>query len=345
MNILIIGSYALRQQNSNNSTLSTVSKQEIEDRTKYFSDLDIICSMEDYFQFHKYLSSKGLVRVCHPIGKYIHKLVLKSGLILEINIPSSNSSNQEMMNIVFNKNSNYVKHNPILDELCIFPEGINVRYASIELLYILKKSHRYLRNSPFFKKTRKDFFLLQRVINRENLNTQHLNFFLEHREKETYNYTHPKLNVSNNTFFSDDNVVYKYDHDSLHEAIKFLTFPAYTYFKPKENDVYCSEEKFNNCSDIIKLHSVLEESIVLSLERSIIPYNYTSQDSLDKMFKYSLEKVCTSITSGWFREYAYVNYDKVIELYNQYKRVDGKFYLNSYLKGIANNIVKPYNRS
>jgi hypothetical protein len=27
-------------------------------------------------------------------------------------------------------------------------------------------------------------------------------------------------------------------------------------------------------------------------------------------------KVCTSITSGWFREFAWENYDNVLDLYN-----------------------------
>ena len=31
----------------------------------------------------------------------------------------------------------------------------------------------------------------------------------------------------------------------------------------------------------------------------------------------ALMKVCTSITSGWFREYAWENYDKVLDLYNE----------------------------
>lgn len=38
-----------------------------------------------------------------------------------------------------------------------------------------------------------------------------------------------------------------------------------------------------------------------------------------KAFDTALEKVCTSITSGWFRKFAYDNYDEVASLYsNEY---------------------------
>jgi hypothetical protein len=51
---------------------------------------------------------------------------------------------------------------------------------------------------------------------------------------------------------------------------------------------------------------------VLALERAIIP----NETEVNKAFDIALEKVCTSITSGWFREYAYNNYFKVKELYH-----------------------------
>jgi hypothetical protein len=70
---------------------------------------------------------------------------------------------------------------------------------------------------------------------------------------------------------------------------------------------------FDNLPDIVKLYGVLEESYVLALERAVIPLNV----SADRAFEIALEKVCTSITSGWFREFAWENYDEVKKLYHE----------------------------
>ncbi len=80
-----------------------------------------------------------------------------------------------------------------------------------------------------------------------------------------------------------------------------------------------------------RLYGVLEEAYVLALERSQIPFagKVTPRQSFD----IAIEKVCTSITSGWFREFAWENYDKVVELY----RDD---YVEKFKAGVDKGIVK-----
>ena len=75
----------------------------------------------------------------------------------------------------------------------------------------------------------------------------------------------------------------------------------------------CDMEKFKAQPEIVKLYGVLEESYVLALERAIIPFGTDPK----RAFDIALEKVCTSITSGVFREYAWQNYFKVQELYHE----------------------------
>jgi hypothetical protein len=58
----------------------------------------------------------------------------------------------------------------------------------------------------------------------------------------------------------------------------------------------------------------MEETYVLALERSLIPFPGKMQPR--DAFKLALQKVCTSITSGWFREYAWNNYRKALESYD-----------------------------
>jgi hypothetical protein len=53
----------------------------------------------------------------------------------------------------------------------------------------------------------------------------------------------------------------------------------------------------------------------LTLERGLIPNNFETDPK--KTFEIALKKVCTSITSGWFREWCWNNYNFILENYNE----------------------------
>ena len=193
-------------------------------------------------------------------------------------------------------------------------DGMEVIIPSIDVLYELKTSHRYLKNSPHFLKTLNDRLILEnagaKVVHPE---------FLKRREKETYNYAHPKLNVDKYNFFKDDAIKYIYDHDTIHIAMAHKEKPAYTYFKPEDKEVMVSRSMWDSLDEETRLYSVVEESYVLALERSQIPHKGVITPT--QSFDMALMKVCTSITSGWWREYAYNNYYKARNLFN-HKYVD-----------------------
>lgn len=206
--------------------------------------------------------------------------------------------------------------------------------ASKEALLALKMSHRYLRNSPHFLKTMRDIQAMraQGVVMTAELE----NLWLPQREAETYVYNHPKLNVDKQTFF-DDSVGYVYDHDSLHETVALLEKPAYTFYMQDGAQVMTDREKFFSVGEQIRLYGVYEESCVLALERSQIPFNF--EPDARHSFEMALMKVCTSITSGWFREFAYNSYDKVLDLYNQLGEND---YIERFKKNA--HLLKPFVR-
>jgi len=184
--------------------------------------------------------------------------------------------------------------------------GVMGYLATLNTLYLFKMSHRYKKNSKFFLKTMDDIRMLRRVgavIDKPQL--------LAMREAATYDYGHPKLNVDKASFFKDD-VPYKYDHDSIHEAVAVDATPAYTKYMVDGQQVLTSRAKFEALPERIKLLGVLEESYVLALERSVIPHKSHPRAA----FAMALSKVCTSITSGWFREYAWENHDKVLRMYS-----------------------------
>lgn len=190
-----------------------------------------------------------------------------------------------------------------------------VIFASANEIYALKTSHKYKKNSPHFQKTRKDILLLKEHGCKI---PAHLKDWWKDRVRETYNYKHPRLKgVSKGEFFNDDGINYVYDHDAIHEVVKNLDKPAYRFFQPEGEEVHTSKEEFHAQPKYVKLYAVLEESYVLSLERAIIPFNlFGDEAKCRKAFETALEKVSTSITSGWFRKYAYDNFDAVNALYD-----------------------------
>jgi hypothetical protein len=192
-------------------------------------------------------------------------------------------------------------------------------YVHPEVVLALKLSHRYLKNNPHFKKTMDDILALRGLKYRV---PHELQDWLKRREKATYDYAHPSLMRDKKNFFSGDGVNYKYEHDDIHEALATIwnddsgrCRPAYIVFqKDPKLDVSVSKEKWLACSETVRLNSVLEESYVLALERSQIPNDFAIAPRTS--FLIALEKVCTSITSGWWREYAWEHYHQVLGMYS-----------------------------
>jgi hypothetical protein len=184
--------------------------------------------------------------------------------------------------------------------------------ARPQTVYALKLSHRYLRNSPHFRKTMADIKLLR--ARGHGVVTAELRDWFRRREEETYAYGHPNLSQGKSGFFSGDGIEYVWDHDSLHEAVKLGPVPAYTLFKEDGAEVRVARAKFEALPGPVKLNSVLEEAYVLALERSQVPFNF--EPSPRESFTIALEKVCTSITSGWWREWAWEHHDEALAVFD-----------------------------
>jgi hypothetical protein len=84
-----------------------------------------------------------------------------------------------------------------------------------------------------------------------------------------------------------------------------------------------------------KCKCVLEEAYVIALERRIIPMifggggGYTSEEALD----WALMRVCTTLCSGWFRNFATNNYYDI-------KRLSNKNYVEKFLTEYENGNIK-----
>lgn len=206
-------------------------------------------------------------------------------------------------------------------------------WASLEMCLAIKMSHRFKKNNPFFRKTMHHIRFLR---NKGVKLTPKLESIMKIRQKETLSYAHPVLDTTKDKFFKDD--IYTYDHDTIHEAIALMDKPAYTFYMKDGSQVMTDKEKFFALPESIKLMGVYEETCVLALERSQIPNDFKNVSS-EHSFMMALEKVCTSITSGWFREYAWENYHTIVAMYK-------KFGVNDYIKRFKDNqdMLKPFTR-
>jgi hypothetical protein len=262
------------------------------------ADVDILGAYDEIMKFRQ----KVGIKVCYPIneGRSIY-MRNDEGTIIEAEVCWEDSMAERLNNFIRKHDDWGVTGNDWL-------------VPSLDMLYLLKLSHRYKKDSPHFKKTLDDILFMRKLG--AKIRPEHEEFFKQ-REKETYTNSAPKLNVSRADFFDSNvtGVVQVYQHDAVHEAVKHLDRPAYEYFKPNTAEVMCSKAMFEKCSDEVKLYSVVEEAMVLAIERSlsVFPGKKTPREA----FEMALMKCCTSIASGWWREFAWENYYNVMDLFHE----------------------------
>lgn len=252
------------------------------------ADTDLICTIEEYESAVRYYKRCNDLQAAYPLSATSMVIKLKDGDIYEYMIAWPGSTNQELLN---------------------YPQA---GQAQPDVMLAIKLSHRYKKNSPHFLKTMRDIqFLRSKGV---VLNSR-LKGILKRREVETYNYAHPSLSQNKQQFFREADSFYRYEHDDIHAAVAVGDAPAYTYFSEDGEEVSVSKSKWKGLDLSTQLLAGLEESYVLALERSLIPHPgvLTPKQAFDK----ALEKVCTSITSGWFREFCWENYDAIQELYDE----------------------------
>lgn len=291
--MLVIGSYALR--------LNGV------DIYRKPADIDLVGTFDEVQEFIK----KNKPKAAYPIaeGRTMF-LKMRDDTIVEIEIAWPGSRAEKLLAFVEEQDDTlHLAASRSLSVEDLFK--MDVRVATVDLLLLLKESHKYLKNSPHFYKTMADIRYLRTIA---EIPEAWLPFLAE-REKDTYNYGLPKLNVKNKEFFDSEmtGVHQVYDHDSIHEAVAILSKPAYKYYQPEDSEVMCSKEMFDAQPHRVKLFGVIEEAMVLALERSLIPH--PGAKTPEEAFKYALMKVCTSITGGWFREWAWEHHDAAVRAF------------------------------
>lgn len=184
------------------------------------------------------------------------------------------------------------------------------------LLFAIKDSHKFKkfetpRGCSMFWKTAIDWHAMKRLG--ATIQSEH-EAFLKLRQQETYTSPLPKLNMSKENFFdeSKNNVHQVYWHDDVHVAVALYDRPAYTHYLKDDSEVLTDNKKFFECSEEIRLAGVIEEALVLSIERSLTVHGTWTPDFV---FQFALAKVASSITGGQFRSYAHMHLFEALKQY------------------------------
>lgn len=271
-------------------------------------DIDLWMSQDEFTEFYNY--NRGRLEYFKPqktLNKYNASI---HGQKLEIGVYDNAESPEFLIEAAqFHRQTTEVF-------------GFNFIVASLKSLLFIKRSH---LNFPVkWNKHIEDYHVLKNVLlERPALAILQHDDELDNAYKSLYQKAEtrfeqrrkPNLNVSNDKFFNaSQNAVHrKYNHDDIHEAVSFFEEPMYTKLKEDPNSARCSKKLWDMLPRYEKMRAVKEEACVIALERQLIPIYDDLMDVSDadrkEAFDWALKRICTTLTSGWFRDFAIDNWE------------------------------------
>lgn len=305
------------------------------------SDYDIICTFEEFLKLNEKIKDEiEFAKPTFPSGYFIKTKKCN----YDIHILRNDRTSNELLYKATKEVDIYSK--TLQDDY-----GNEFKVVPLELLLLIKKSHLFIRKN--FKKHMDDYLRLKNIIINKTLRLTlkailyqckrnkefyelRLNETLKRAEKQT---RHINLNQCKDNFFDTKGVTYLYDHDTIHESIKLREYPAYLDILTDGEDVLCSKEKWDKLSYSRKMDCVMEEAYTIAVERFLsknaINRKTGKEYTCHEAFMIALEKICTTLCKGWFREFAYLNYYEALSIYNS------DFY-EKFKKALDNGLIKPF---
>ncbi|CAB4492760.1 unnamed protein product [Rhizophagus irregularis] len=214
--------------------------------------------------------------------------------------------------------------------------------APLKILEALKTSH--INWPADFHKNIADLHLLRILLDYNKVSTiqplcspqrdEPIELMLKTRIKETEIIqgkpgAHINLNMSNEDFLENEDNLFvqkRVPHDDLHELVKYGDHPIYQGLKDDQSKAWIKKSLFEKLDYQTKLNCVKEEAMVIALERYLIPMISENQET---SYNLALIRICTTLTKGWFRQFAIDNYPQLINL-------------DKDLLSIARNIIKKF---
>lgn len=273
------------------------------------SDFDVIMSYGEFLKWYK--DNDRFIVKLYPTSsnKYKARLV-QNGVykMYEIELDEEGSSSKFLLDNV---------EKVCKGELLGFV-GETYNALSLEYLLLTKKSH--LIYPVHFEKNIADYELLKTILGDFEKDVLMNEYFQLRRDEAQNRYKQrtPKLNVSTEDFFSSKlNVPHYFVHDDIHEVMAHNDEPIYKKMQPDSSSAWCAKDLFLQLSYDYQLQSVQEEAYVIALERYIIPQYGDNWSNYKESYLKALKRICTTLTSGWFREFAIENYNECVKRYDE----------------------------
>ena len=190
-------------------------------------------------------------------------------------------------------------------ELSILFERGDNRVATLNELFTIKCSHVQWDikrgGSHLLNKTLFDIkFMLQKGAKLDEELYSSLYSLWEKR----YGVNLISFNAPNEIFFTKA-VDRKYDHDSLHELVKYYDEPLHCKVRKDKSKALVSKKLFDQLSPLDQLRLAREECYVLSLERFIIPGKI---NDYKVAYKKTLHRFIGTMSKGFFNKFLLINY-------------------------------------
>jgi len=204
--------------------------------------------------------------------------------------------------------------------------GVPLVVVGMDGLSIMKRSHLW-----------RDLSFQKHITHYHKYITKHVpqytaEMYVDYKDREdltlkAYERGHPNLKQSVKDFFNDF-VTKKYNHDYLHELVAYNDKPMYTRMQRDPSSAWCDYGLWLDFSHTERSQCITEEVYVIAIERFMVPNDWNFPSKLAYMK--ALDKVCTTLTSGWFRAYAIDNYPELFNMYDEEKFNQVKETLNEY---------------
>ena len=212
-----------------------------------------------------------------------------------------------------------------------------LKYATPETLFSLKKSHIHFPLK--FNKHIHDYCFLSEKLNHIDILKDITKIAFSETENRLGKLKTPSLMKSTKQFFGQStNFVKSYFiHDEMHIAMAHYNEPLYNRMLESKDSVKCLKSLWDNFSYEDKCKCVLEEAYVIALERKVLPSIFGAQKFFTSIesIEWALMRICTTLCSGWFRQFATDNYVKIHEMYNRNYVED---FLTKYRDGLIKKI-------
>ena len=280
-------------------------------------DIDLIADQEFFQAFASQVGCNPESNPCTYGQNHVWKVPGEK--IIELTVPNDGTAFKYLLNQDYNET--------------VQIKGLEVNKPSLAILAVLKKAHLILPHQ--WKKHMTSYLWLKQELGVSYLKPSEFGlselYRIHRREVKKISKDHPKLNVKKDDFFEEAEFKI-FDHDTIHQAVAIDDKPAYTLIQ--DGEVWCSFQKWKNLTPQQKLNCVIEEASVLALERSVIPHLLLNRGFRGATWAYhtALMKICTTITSGFFRTYA-------IEVYEQAVKAQPNF-VKDFFDGWKSGLVK-----